>query len=130
MPLTRLKKRADYLRVAGARTVTKTQTVIVQCCYLARNVDQPVEVRAGFTASKRVGNAVYRNRAKRRLRAWVDKNLKAKIPTSFDGSIDFVFIALTSTVDADFSKLSADLDFSVERCLRQMTTNKDKATIC
>ncbi|MBY0281302.1 MAG: ribonuclease P protein component [Alphaproteobacteria bacterium] len=130
MPLTRLKKRTDYLRVAEARTVTKTQTVIVQCCYLKRNADQPVEIRAGFTASKRVGNAVYRNRAKRRLKAWVDKNLKAKIPIFFDGNIDFVFIALTSTVNADFSKLSADLEFSVERCLRQVTTNKDKVTTC
>ncbi len=75
MPLTRIKKRADYLRVAEAKTVTKTQTVIVQCRYLAKNTDQPLEIRAGFTASRRVGNAVYRNRAKRRLKAWVDQHL-------------------------------------------------------
>ncbi len=130
MPLTRLKKRADYLRVAEARTFTKTQTVIVQCRYLVKDMDQPVEIRAGFTASKRVGNAVYRNRAKRRLRAWADKNLAAKIPTSFEGNLDFVFIALTSTVDADFLKLSADLDFGIERCLRHAISTKGKLTIC
>lgn len=130
MPLTRIKKRADYLRVAEAKTVTKTQTVIVQCRYLTRDADQPLEIRAGFTASKRVGNAVYRNRAKRRLRAWVDKHLKAKVPVSFEGSIDFVFIALTSTVDADFSKLSADMDFGIERCLRLVVSTKGKFTVC
>lgn len=130
MPLARIKKRSDYLRVAGAKTFTRTQTVIVQCCCLTRNGNQPTEIRAGFTASKRVGNAVYRNRAKRRLRAWADRYLKAKIPSTFDESIDFVFIALTSTVDADFSKLSADLEFGIERCLRNVISTKSKDTLC
>ncbi|NBT85551.1 MAG: ribonuclease P protein component [Alphaproteobacteria bacterium] len=130
MPLTRIKKRADYLRVAEAKTVTKTQTVIVQCRYLAKNTDQPLEIRAGFTASKRVGNAVCRNRAKRRLKAWVDQHLEKKVPDSFEGNIDFVFIALKSTVGADFSKLSADLDFGIERCLRLVVSTKSKFTTC
>lgn len=126
MPVTRLKKRADYLRVAAARNITRTQTAIVQCC-LTRNEDKPTDVRVGFTASKRVGNAVYRNRAKRRLRAWVDQYLQTKISTLIEGNIDFVFIALTSTAEADFLKLSADLEFGVERCLRHIISAKSKA---
>lgn len=130
MPLARLKKRADYLRVAKARTVTKTQTVIVQCCCLARGIGKPLEIRTGFTASKRVGNSVSRNRAKRRLKAWVSRHLEEKVPVSFDASLDFVFIALKSTVDVDFSKLSADLDFSIERCLRNVVVPKGQFKIC
>lgn len=126
MPVARLKKRTDYLRVAAARNATRTQTVIVQCC-LTKNEGQQAEVRVGFTASKRVGNAVYRNRAKRRLRAWVDQHLKTKLPSPFKESIDFVFIALTSTVETDFSKLSADLEFGIERCLRHIISAKSKA---
>ena len=72
----------------------------------------------------------YRNRAKRRLKAWVDQHLEKKVPDSFEGNIDFVFIALTSTVGADFSKLSADLDFGIERCLRLVVSTKSKFTTC
>ena len=120
MGLTRLKKRADFVRVAGARVFVKTQTVIVQCCYAEKEKCLPVGLRVGFTASKRVGNAVRRNLSKRRLRAWVDKNLEAKIPVPLMGSCDFVFIALVSTGDADFGKLSGDLSYAVDRCLRQV----------
>ena len=117
MVLTRLKKRSDFLQAAASGVVAKTQTVIVQCLYV-KKAEGVAEIRVGFTASKRVGNAVCRNRAKRRLRAWVDQHLRKKIP-DISMSYDFVFIALRATGGADFVKLSFDLEQSVERCLRQ-----------
>ncbi len=119
MVLTRLKKRSEFLQAAASGVVAKSQTVIVQCLPVKKE-DGAAEVRVGFTASKRVGNAVCRNRAKRRLRAWVDQHLNKKIPEDTVMSYDFVFIALRATGDAEFSKLSFDLEQSVKRCLQQV----------
>ena len=61
---SRLKRRAEFLRAAkGARAAT--HGVVVQA--LPRGDDGPV--RFGFTVTKKVGNAVVRNRTRRRLRA-------------------------------------------------------------
>lgn len=62
-----LRKRADFLRAArSGRASTSAFTL------QARNRHDPTDiapVRIGYTCSKKLGNAVVRNRAKRRLRA-------------------------------------------------------------
>ncbi|MGB1337644.1 MAG: ribonuclease P protein component [Planktomarina sp.] len=61
--LERLKHRKDFLRLAHAKRVHSTSFVLQ-----ARDRSNAQEMRVGFTCSKKVGNAVARNRAKRRLR--------------------------------------------------------------
>ena len=60
-----LTKRSDFLRAARARRVV-TPGFVLQ---IRDRGDEDPAVRVGFTCSKKVGNAVARNRAKRRLRA-------------------------------------------------------------
>jgi ribonuclease P protein component len=60
-----LRKRSDFLAAARARR-QGTPAMMVQG--RDRRDDDP-SIRVGFTCSKKVGNAVARNRAKRRLRA-------------------------------------------------------------
>jgi ribonuclease P protein component len=63
-PLERLKKRADFLAAAKGLACARG-AVLVQ----ARDrEDGRTAVRVGFTATRRIGGAVVRNRAKRRLR--------------------------------------------------------------
>ena len=61
--LERLKQRKDFLRLAHAKRVHSTSFVLQ-----ARDRGEEPLLRVGFTCSKKLGNAVARNRAKRRLR--------------------------------------------------------------
>ena len=61
--LTILSKRADFLAAARARRVSRPAFTLQM-----RKSDASEDIRVGFTCSKKLGNAVARNRAKRRLR--------------------------------------------------------------
>ena len=100
--LVTLQKRADYLRAASARR-QGTGGFLLQA--RARD-DGSAAVRVGFTASKKIGNAVLRNRAKRRLRALVREIL----PPLARAGWDYVLVARPeATVTRDFATLREDL---------------------
>ena len=98
-----LRKRADFLRAASARR-QGTGGFLLQ----ARDrADGDPQTRVGFTASKKIGNAVLRNRAKRRLRALVREMLA---PHALPGW-DYVLVARPdATVSRPYSELCADLE--------------------
>ena len=70
--------------------------------------------RVGFTASRRVGNAVARNRAKRRLRAAAASVLSAR---GRDG-VDYVLIARAGTGKRPYAELLADLEGALHQMSR------------
>ena len=105
--LTILKKRADFLAAnAGRRAATPGFVLLVR----DRRDDDP-QMRVGFTVSKKVGNAVVRNRMKRRFR-----ELAREIVTrdGFAGS-DHVMIGRASGIERDFSALRQDLTKALQR---------------
>lgn len=102
LPFAVLKKRADFLRAARARK-TVTPGFILQT--RARDDDDPL-IRIGFTCSKKVGNAVARNRAKRRLR----EIARLTIPVHGQPGTDYVLIGRAgATADLPFASLLDDL---------------------
>jgi ribonuclease P protein component len=99
--MERLKKRADFLRAArGIRRVTVSLTL--ETCPTPEPGDG---VRVGFTATRKLGGAVERNRAKRRLRAAA----AAVLPLSALAGNDYVLVARPGTLTRRFSSLIEDL---------------------
>ncbi len=76
-----------------------------------RGDDEPI-VHVGFTCSKKVGNAVQRNRAKRRLRAAV----RAVLPSMARPGWDYVLIGRHSaTATRGWPDLCRDLESALSR---------------
>lgn len=113
-PLTILSKRADFLRAARARR-QGAPAFLLQA--RRRGEDEPAEgIRVGFTCSKKVGNAVQRNRAKRRLR----EIARAILPGRGRAGWDYVLVGRpVATAARPFADLRADLEVAIAAIHRE-----------
>ena len=111
MRIATLKKRRDYLRVRGAARHWAAPGLVLQAASTPATETQSDLVRVGYTASRRIGNAVARNRAKRRLRAAVAHVM----PTSAQCGCDYVVIARAATLTRPFDALMGDLAAALAR---------------
>ena len=99
-PETRLKRRAEFLRVAKGRRAP-VHGLVLQ----ALRRDDALPARLGFTVTKKVGNAVIRNRTRRRLRAAAREVLAASPVQGHD----LVLIGRDATRGRRFALLVDDL---------------------
>lgn len=84
--------------------------------------DRGASARFGFVVSKAVGNAVVRNRVKRRLRHLSAAHLPRL--TALPAEVVVVVRALPAAAGAAYAELGADLDRCLDRCL---TNGADQA---
>jgi ribonuclease P protein component len=127
----RLKRRAEFLRVAAKGRKVATHGLVLQA--LTRDDDQPA--RIGFTVTKKLGGAVVRNRARRRLKEAARLELAdlglagpgltgpglaglelpdpqpggPELANKPLGSVDLVLIGRAATARREFSALRDDL---------------------
>jgi ribonuclease P protein component len=106
-PVERLKRRREFLTVAASRRRFVTPSMIVQ--FLPPN-EGVSATRVGFTVSKRVGNAVTRNRARRRLR-----EAAARVMPAHAAAADYVLVGRTETVKRKFADIVLDLETALRR---------------
>ncbi len=113
-PIGRLKRRAEFLRVAGERNKWVAPGLVLQARSRGVDVGAPLAVdaiRVGFTVSRKVGGAVARNRARRRLRAAV----AAILPSCGRPGFDYVVIGRNATLSRPFNDLLGDLTLALDR---------------
>ncbi|MBR2535768.1 MAG: ribonuclease P protein component [Hyphomicrobium sp.] len=104
---TTLKVRAEFLAVRGG-----VRASVPSCLIEARkrrsdasSAIDPEAARFGFTVTKKLGNAVTRNRIRRRLKSAVG----ALAPASAKSGYDYVVVARAAAFDRAFADILADL---------------------
>lgn len=124
VPPAVVKKRRDFLAAAASGKKCGTKGLLLQIRAHdpaapdsgSKKIPTPSQ-RFGLTASKRVGNAVRRNRAKRRLRALAN----AILPVEARSDCDYILVARPETVTRAFDDLRGDLRYALRKlgALRQ-----------
>ena len=113
--LDRLKKRRDFLRVAGRGRKWVTPGLILQTCGMPdANKDTITRMgglRVGFTVSRKVGGAVARNRVRRRLKAVAEQVLADHATPGRD----YVLVGRSATVNRRYDALVQDLEMALQR---------------
>src|SRR5918993_2902138 len=103
--LPRLTRRSEFLRAAGRGRKAARPGLVLQALPTTGGDDGAAPLRLGFTATKKIGGAVVRNRAKRRLREAARLTLSAETAPGWD----LVLIARDATASRPFAQLLGDL---------------------
>ncbi|MBZ6378261.1 ribonuclease P protein component [Pacificimonas flava] len=107
-----MRKRRDFLAAnRGARAPTQGFVLLMR----ARRDDSDV-VRVGFTVTKKIGNAVVRNKLKRRLRALSAAILPDRAPPG----TDIVLIGRNGALTRSFADMERDLAKAVGRAAKSL----------
>ena len=108
--VSRLRVRGDFLRLARGRKWSAAGLVLqMQPC--PPEIHKDDTIRVGFTVTKKVGDAVRRNRAKRRLR----EVARAVLPLYGVGGTDYVLIGRDGTLTRPFTDLIEDLKTALRK---------------
>ena len=110
MPIDRLKRRRDFLAAAAGASVS-TPGFIVQ----ERRRGDSGPSRVGFTVSRKVGDAVQRNRLRRQLREIV----RLSATTTLSAGSDYVLVGRRAGLEIPFVRLAADFTGALKRLAKR-----------
>lgn len=117
----RLKRRADFRAAAKGVRVSREAFTLQAVCHGAAQGDRTEPARVGFTVTKRVGNAVVRNRVKRRLRA-----LSQSRADEFTPGTDYVLVARRAALTAPFADLEHELDAALRTIAAKLNMTRQE----
>jgi len=104
--MERLKQRADFLAAATGTKVPAAAFVLQ-----ARKRAELGPIRFGFTVSKKVGNAVERNRVRRRLKEIV----RLSDPIRMHSGHDYVLVGRRAALKVPFDRMTSDFEGALRR---------------
>lgn len=122
MRLARLTQRKEFLAAAEHGRRFRSSAFLVQVRDAAPEEGRE-SLRLGLTASRKTGNAVKRNRIRRRLRAAAAQALHDQTHKP----CDVVIVARSEVLGADFHALVADLSIAIDRAKPQKPQAKPRA---
>ncbi len=118
----RLKTRSEFVFVKGGRRFA-TPSFVLQARRRLPNSPQTLDLaRFGFTATKRLGSAVVRNRARRRLKEAVRLAASSR---AIDG-YDYVLIARGGAVQRPFTEVIKDLQRALTKVHEPMSGRRHR----
>lgn len=121
--MERLKQRRDFLRTAkGYKRVMPG--LVLQARLRHASAGNQDYARIGYTASRRVGGAVQRNRARRRLREAV----RAVLSTYARPGYDYVLIARQAILNRSWADLVNDLATAADAIHRKIPRHNSQRT--
>ena len=106
-----LKKREAFINTSKGQYIPRS--AFVMQCNAKQDTDNK-EFGVGFTVTKKVGNAVVRNRIKRRLREAI-RHIDNQL---FEGSHDYVLVGRTGALSIDFTTLCVDIEKTLKKLAR------------
>lgn len=112
-----MRQRSDFLAANGGLRVGTPGFVLL----VKPRADQRAQVRIGYTVTKKTGNAVVRNRIKRRFRELA----RALLPEHGIAGADHVLIGRTEALTRDFAAMKADLERALAR-VREGKASSDR----
>ena len=113
MKLQTLKKRKEFVLSNKLAKKVFSKNFIIQ--KFTNLDDKDASLKFGFTATKKIGNAVNRNRAKRRMRSLVSRFIKENV-SCFDNKSSYVLVAKASLNKALFINLHSEM----QQCLNKL----------
>jgi ribonuclease P protein component len=119
--LGRLPNRRDFLRVQAGRRCAMPGFVL-QVAPAPADLALPA-IRVGFTVTRKVGNAVVRNRVRRRLR----EAARMVIPGQARPDLDYVLVGRQGAIARDFANLRQELVEALKR-LKALAPTSSLAT--
>jgi len=114
--MERLRQRADFLAAATGIKAPAAAFVLQAC---KRRDTGPA--RLGFTVSKKVGNAVERNRVRRRLREIVRQSAAGRLHAGHD----YVLIGRRAALNLPFARLTQDFEGALRRIHAERNGNME-----
>lgn len=110
-----LKKRHDFLKISKCGKRFYSEHFLVQ---ILQNPENSGMFRVGYVATRKIGNAVKRNKAKRRLRALVYQ-FRDNLPKGYE----YVFVAKASLWSVTFEILQSDFDSLFKKIAHTVRTS-------
>jgi ribonuclease P protein component len=120
-PPETFKRRADFLRMASRGRKLARPGFVMQVCTNSSDA----ELRIGYTATKKLGNAVARNRARRRLKEAARLTLAGRALSG----VELVLICRQETATVRFAKLRAGIDAALAEAIAARPVNPTVAPV-